>query len=272
MAYPATALEVFIASPSDVPAERTAVREVVAEWNAIHSRERGIALMSVGWETHSSPELSGRPQEMVNQRILAYADVLVGIFSTRIGTATGKAASGTIEEIEEHVAAGKPAMLYFSNAPIQRDADRAQLDELQKFKASATPRGIVAHYTTVDEFAGLFRKHLPIMLRDNQYVRRLLGSGPTGTLPQEFILSERAEKLLRAAVSGDGEVSVLDHMQGTNIEAGGQNFSADIPRETAKLKSAVLELERQGLIHDPAGKREVYNVTGEGYEAVDNKS
>jgi hypothetical protein len=38
------------------------------------------------------------------------------MFWTKLGTATGVAASGTVEEIDRFVAAGKPAMLYFSPA------------------------------------------------------------------------------------------------------------------------------------------------------------
>ena len=34
MAYDAKAIEVMIASPSDVVNERQAVREIIAEWNA----------------------------------------------------------------------------------------------------------------------------------------------------------------------------------------------------------------------------------------------
>jgi hypothetical protein len=38
MAYDAKAIEIMIASPSDVVNERQAVREIIAEWNAVHSR------------------------------------------------------------------------------------------------------------------------------------------------------------------------------------------------------------------------------------------
>ena len=45
MAYDAKALEIFIASPSDVAAERTAVRDAIAGWNAVYSREQKVILM-----------------------------------------------------------------------------------------------------------------------------------------------------------------------------------------------------------------------------------
>jgi hypothetical protein len=47
--------------------------------------------------------------------------LLVGIFWTRIGSPTGEADSGTLEEIERVGNAKKPIMLYFSKVPIEPD-------------------------------------------------------------------------------------------------------------------------------------------------------
>jgi hypothetical protein len=53
-----------------------------------------------------------------NDQLVDDADILIGLFKARIGTPTGISASGTIEEIDRLVAAGKPVMLYFSTGPI----------------------------------------------------------------------------------------------------------------------------------------------------------
>lgn len=121
MAFDAKGIEIIIASPKDVAEERQIVRDIIGEWNAIHARDRSVVLLPLAWETHSSPELSDRPQQLINDRLLAHADILVGIFWTRVGTPTGKAISGSIEEIQEHLRQGKPVMLYFSNVPITPD-------------------------------------------------------------------------------------------------------------------------------------------------------
>jgi hypothetical protein len=57
---------VMIASPSDVSAERLIAREVVYEWNSVHSVDRSIVLMQIGWETHASPEMGDRAQAIIN--------------------------------------------------------------------------------------------------------------------------------------------------------------------------------------------------------------
>ena len=135
MSFSATTYNVMIASPSDVSAERATVRSVVHEWNAINAEDRAQVLLPTGWDTHSWPEMGGRPQEIINKQILKNADLLIAVFWTRVGSPTGKAPSGTIEEIEEHLAEDKPAMIYFSSVPVQMDiVDREQYDALQEFK------------------------------------------------------------------------------------------------------------------------------------------
>ena len=114
MSYDARVFNVMIASPSDVASERSIVREVIYDWNAVHSERENIVLLPVGWESHSSPEMGARAQAIINVQTVAKCDLLVGIFGTRIGTDTGEYPSGTVEEIEEHIALGKPVMLYFS--------------------------------------------------------------------------------------------------------------------------------------------------------------
>lgn len=137
MAYIAQVIKVFIASPGDVADERTIAREVVLEWNAVNSQERGTVLLPVLWETHAVPAMGERAQAVINDQLVRDADLLVGIFWTRIGTPTGTAVSGTVEEIEEHVRAGKSPMLYFSEAPVRPDSlDDEQFHALRSFGGS----------------------------------------------------------------------------------------------------------------------------------------
>ena len=111
MPYDAKVFKIMIASPSDVLEERKIIRQVIYEWNDINSESRKLVLLPTGWETNSSPEMGGKPQEIINKQILEKCDVLVGVFWTRIGTETDEFISGTVEEIEKHIHHGKLAML-----------------------------------------------------------------------------------------------------------------------------------------------------------------
>ena len=101
--FPANVLRVMIASPGDVKEEREIVTKEVYRWNDAHALSRKLVLQPVKWETHSTPQLGVPPQDVLNEQILDDADILIGIFGTRVGTRTEKYISGTVEEIKRHV-------------------------------------------------------------------------------------------------------------------------------------------------------------------------
>ena len=80
MSYKANIVKVMIASPIDVAQECRVIRDVLQEWNAIHAEDRQVVLMPVGWETHSFPDMSDRPQAIINRQLLKHADLLVAVF------------------------------------------------------------------------------------------------------------------------------------------------------------------------------------------------
>ncbi len=167
MAYDARIFRVLIASPSDVADEREIVTRAVQEWNDLNSFEKRVALLPLMWETHSSPELGDRPQAIINRQLVDSCDMLVGVFWTRLGTPTGRAASGTIEEIERVGIAGKPAMLYFSKVKVEIDSvDLAQYELLKDFKHRTYPKGLVESYSSLLEFRDKFSKQLAMRVRE----------------------------------------------------------------------------------------------------------
>ena len=136
MSYTARVVKVMIASPGDVAKERQLIRDVIHEWNAVHAEDRRLVLMPIGWETHSTPAMGDRAQAIINKQLLETCDLLVAVFWTRLGSPTGVADSGTVEEINEHLAAGRPAMIYFSVVPVRLDSvDEQQYEKLRAFKA-----------------------------------------------------------------------------------------------------------------------------------------
>ncbi len=168
MPFAATVLRVMIASPGDVSAERAVVREVVNDWNSTNGSHRNTMLMAIGWETDVAPEMGDTPQRIIDKRILKETDLLVGMFWTRLGTPTATYASGAVEEIEEHLKAGKPAMLYFSSAPAALDSvDQAQYSALKAFRDSCRTRGLYETYADVDDFRRRFSHDLQIVMNSD---------------------------------------------------------------------------------------------------------
>jgi hypothetical protein len=277
MSYDAKVFNVMIASPSDVPSERNIVREVVYEWNAVHSQSRKIALLPVGWETHSTPEMGGRAQSILNDQILEKCDLLVGIFWTRIGTETGEFVSGTVEEIEKHVASDKPAMLYFYGQPVEEGSvDKEQYSKLKEFKETCQKRGLYATYDSQADFKEKFYHHLQIKLNTHKIFE--VEGGSTGK-KQEIVksetkmpnLSNEAKLLLKeASMDTHGTILHVRYLGGTDIQTNGKNLiTKKDRRHVAKWEDALQELLTAKLIVVRGHKGEIYEVSNEGYKIAD---
>lgn len=143
---------VLIASPSDMADERQAATDAIHEWNVQHAAAEAVVLLPVKWETHATPQAGIRPQEAINAQLVRDSDMLVGMFWTKIGSHTGVAESGTVEEIDQFVAAGKPTMLYLSNRPIEPSRiDLTQFGKLRDFAEATYKTALVGSVKNVDE-------------------------------------------------------------------------------------------------------------------------
>jgi hypothetical protein len=273
MPFTATVHRVMIASPGDVQAERNIVREVLNEWNSVNGARRRQMLLPLGWETDVAPEMGDQPQNIINKRILEDADMLVGIFWTRLGTPTANYASGAVEEIEEHLKAKRPAMLYFSAAPAVLDSvDPQQYAALKAFKDSCKSRGLFVTYSDVADFRRKFSKDLQIVMNTTDAATDQ-GESATSRKPSKPpALSEQAKRLLKAAASSEaGGVILFERfLGGVEIHANDERFNEDSsPRTISMWESAIEELERQGLVKATSEKREVFEVTHQGFATSD---
>src|SRR5215207_2242218 len=169
MAYDSRVFRVLIASPSDVEEEREIAVRVIQAWNDLYSYTRKVVLLPLRWETHTAREYDIRPQEVINRAIVDNCDLVVGVFWTRIGTRTGIAESGTLEEIERAAKNGKPAMLYFSRVGADPDKiDLEQLARLKAFKEKTYPSALTESFRSQIEFRDKFASQLELKVRDLQ--------------------------------------------------------------------------------------------------------
>jgi hypothetical protein len=107
----------------------------------LRGSETACHLSILQWQDLVAPSLASRAQEVVNDQIGSNYDVYLGVFWTRIGTPTGVADSGSVEEfelaLERAQQAGRPRIAaLFKKAPIDPTAiDPQQLQKVQDFKA-----------------------------------------------------------------------------------------------------------------------------------------
>ncbi|TCB12268.1 hypothetical protein [Acinetobacter sp. ANC 5045] len=273
MSYIATVIPVMIASPGDVLQEREEVRKAIYNWNDINSKNTSMILNPIGWETHGAPEMGDRAQALINKRLLNECDLLIAVFWTRIGTPTGGYESGTVEEIERHMAEGKPTMIYFSKTPIDYSAvDRDQYDLLMKKKDEWKNKGRIEEFSSLQEFKDKLNKQLPYLLSTHEYILSCSSSIPNAQQTSDdssVTLSSEAVEIIQLAGSTDGGIMKLRHMAGLLFQVGGENLDTSTPRKEATYVAALDELLNYGLVEAKGNKGQIYNLTKYGWDAYD---
>jgi hypothetical protein len=276
MSYSATTFNIMIASPGDVASERAIVRDVVYEWNAVNSNSRKVVLLPVGWETHSSPEMGAPAQTLINEQVLKRCDLLVGVFWTRVGTPTERHLSGTVEEIEEHISIGKPAMLYFSSQPVVLDTvDMDQVNRLKAFKASCQSRGLYETYDSHGEFKDKFYRQLQLKVNEHPMFQVTNASGEElgvveSRTPLPTLSAEARVLLKEASQDRGGTIIVVRNLGGTAIQTNGKNLiPSNERREIAKWEQALEELTSNELVVGRGYKGEIFEITNLGYQVAD---
>lgn len=284
MPYDAKVYAVMIASPSDVVTEREIICDVIHEWNAINSNSTKRVLLPLSWDTHSAPEMGDRPQEIINKQVLRDADLLVAVFWTRIGSSTGKAISGTVEEIEEHIASGKPVMIYFSQQPVTPDSvEEEQYRALKEFRAKCKEKGLIETYQAPDEFREKFSRQLARTVTQNEYFK-LAGAADEAhrKSPNAVIQTKKAETaiamskeaqilLKQGSLDRTGSILKVPAMGGNHVQSNSREFSgpSDEARTRARWEGAIDELIRMDLLRETDSKGMIFQLTAAGYDIAD---
>lgn len=207
-------LTVFVASPGDVEEERGKLEDVIRELNMTWSRELGVRLDLVRWETHAYPGMGIDAQAVINEQIPDEFDLFVGIMWCRYGTPTGRAGSGTVEEFERAKArhdthpSSVKLMVYFKDEQIPPSRlDPNQLAKVNEFRDSLGDEGALYWtFTGLDRFEKLIRLHLT---RQVQAWKRRLNQ------PDMSVTAEPAEtSVAEEEPKGEGDdVGILDLME-----------------------------------------------------------
>jgi hypothetical protein len=165
MARIAVDVPIFIASPSEVAAERDIAAEEIRAL-AAEAATHQILISPVRWETHAYPGYQ-RPQDAINE-ILKRCELVIVIFWTSLGltSAPGRKDSGTVEELmrgAEQVFRGATddVLVYFCTAePPSEKEQKAR--EVQAFRQQLedSRRWFFWTYTDPAHFREQVRNHL----------------------------------------------------------------------------------------------------------------
>lgn len=165
--YRARVYNVMIGAPSDITDEINVVQTIINEWNQLHSQKEKIMMLPLYWKHSSYPTAGTRPQESLDDQLVAKSDLLISLFGTRIGSPTGDELSGTIEEINLHIKTGKPVMVFFRNSADASKIDLDQFTKLMKYKSEIQSSVYWNDFWDNKDFGDLFRKRLQLFINDH---------------------------------------------------------------------------------------------------------
>lgn len=182
MAYQALTVHLLISAPSDVEsADMHAVQQTINQWNFGVGRRftpQPVTVIPVSWTANSYSVFGVRPQQTLNEQLVDHADLALVMFADRLGTPTGEADSGTLEELDRMLAAGKPVSVVRSEAPrsstgVSAAKEKLRLEEwLQHVYEGRT--GLVSSYSDTRTLAVLVTNML------SEQATRFLALGATG--------------------------------------------------------------------------------------------
>src|SRR5262245_25786998 len=95
--------EVLISCPGDVAGDAERVASTIHQWSRTYGRSFGTVVIPLSWRLDAAAEYGRRPQAALNEQLVDRADAVIALLWRRLGTPTGEAESGTIEEVRHAV-------------------------------------------------------------------------------------------------------------------------------------------------------------------------
>ena len=164
--FQANVYKIMIGAPSDIKDEVETAIKVIYDWNNINAEIQRTVLLPLHWSISTYPITGIHPQKAINQQVVNKSDLLICIFGAKLGTPTENSESGSVEEIEEHLKAGKPVMLFFKKIVNINDIDIEQISRLKKFKEKIGQSALYAEYTDIGEFKQILEKRLYLFINE----------------------------------------------------------------------------------------------------------
>ena len=188
-----TQYNLLISCPGDIQTEIEQINRAVDDFNERYSDVLGISIRPKHWRKSSYAQSGDKPQNLLNKQFVEDCDAAVALLWTRFGTPTDKYGSGTEEEIEIMLEAGKQVFMYFSDKPLPpSEQDPDEYNRVKEFRKKYKERGMYFKYSSDEEFYRLFSAHLTKFFLSLEAVSE--------------ITTNRVSKLKLCGIGFDGEL------------------------------------------------------------------
>ncbi|WP_321364368.1 hypothetical protein [uncultured Celeribacter sp.] len=149
--------------------------------------------------------------------------------------------------------------------------------KLKEFKAWCQNNGIYNEFEDIKDFGYHFQRHLSQMLAENDYLKSFLAQAKAlvddMSQEQEILVSFSSLeiRLLYLASQDDhGQITIYEYIGGVSFSAGGVEVEHNNTRRAiAKIEAAIEKLETYNLIVDSTSEGRCFQLTQDGYEALD---
>lgn len=267
--FAANTYRIMIGCPGDIREEKDIAIKVINRWTILHAEQFATVLLPIHWTISSYPEYGAHPQTLLNGQFVNKSDMLIGIFGARIGSPTDKSMSGTIEEIEEHIKAGKPVMLFFRKQNDTSTIPASEIEKLQSFKTKIRDYNLFSEYDSSATFETIFANALELFLANNW----LSGPKPKEVVQGSIELSEEEVSVLKYWIdSNDPDAHAAIYKGGTVFTLGSLSYDVTEGRDLVQWREFFNKLERAGFIEQYRTNRQgspVYQLRTPAYDFID---
>lgn len=228
--------------------EADLVCKVAEEVNGWITETREVTLQTIRWTENAWPGVGEDAQAVINHQFPKDFELLVMLMGTRLGTPTGRSASGTVEEFErafKRIQTGDPVKIfaYFSDKAVRPSTlDLTQFEKVRSFQADVQKRGVLT-FPIIDEssFEKDFRKH--IMKELERWVSRAVPSMTTS----KQLLSARHIKVDSSARSSSVSSPRRSEIIISGFRAAGKQPSPEVTLEDVIRDVISIESQNLGL-------------------------
>ncbi|KAA6437959.1 hypothetical protein FQ330_00235 [Agrococcus sediminis] len=157
MAFSALIVQAMISAPGDIPeVHRGAIHSAMRRWNIDHGKMHSIIFLPADWTEGSTPGVAGEyAQELINEQLVDVSDLAIVVYTDKLGTPTPVSGSGTVEETDRFIDAGKEVLTYRNlvpRTPLRGESANAEKLRLEEYLSDVQRRALVGSYTSPEEF------------------------------------------------------------------------------------------------------------------------
>ncbi|MCM1236264.1 MAG: hypothetical protein NC489_39795 [Ruminococcus flavefaciens] len=254
MANNAKMYNMLISCPGDVEDMIQVVDEVIENFNQQFIDTLGIGIITRYWKKSAYAQSGGSPQELLNKQFIEKCDLAIAIFKTRFGTPTDRYGSGSEEEIEIMLSAGKQVFMFFDESPIEHDKiDIQQLLKVREFKDKykEQKRGILWIYKSAEEFRSIFNAQVTRYFLVNQTMQDMENNGLSDLVIKSYFQKKMYDNAIltkfdmgmfaKSSEILDVIKRLFDRKPKYKLSQEGYYYAAQIVEKQAELPKDVIE-------------------------------